>query len=101
LALFLGYFASHLCCGKKAGQRGKIPPINKIRLKKKGQQKLVFHFHHYLMSLLAMVILFATHVQNFLTWGFLTGAFIQGIFYKDFHKIFYWEEDPSISQKIW
>ena len=83
IGIFLGYLVASFLSGKKAGQKG----IFKSLIIKTKQYKL--HLHHWIISLIILIILLIFKYYNNFIYGILIGIFIQGLTYKDFYKIYH------------
>lgn len=69
--------------GKTEGEHGRVRslrfPIGKYTI----------WFHHWFYCSIAVVILYTTKTNYAFVYGFLAGAIVQGLTYKDFHYIFF------------
>lgn len=79
----LGYALARFFSGKKAGHKGKISMIIRLR------RNWVFHFHHWLAAAILINILIFLEYHNQVIVGFLGGVMFQGITYRDFYRIIY------------
>lgn len=78
-----GFVVAKLVSGKKEGEEGLLPSL----IFRVG--RYMIHLHHWLMALVAGIILWILGVENGFVYGFLLGILIQGLQYKDFLKIIY------------
>lgn len=76
--------------GKKAGLIGIMPSL-KIKVRKRRRKNLVFHIHHYMISFSLLLSLLIFNIHSMILFALLVGNFLQGVFYKDFYRIVYWE----------
>ena len=80
IGFIIGFFVVHTFSGKKEGKIG----LFILLLKTKHH---TYHLHHWIVALILLVLLIFLQVTNSFLHGILAGVFIQGLTYKDFHKI--------------
>lgn len=85
----LGYALARFVGGKKAGERGKLPSLT---FRKKNH---IIHLHHWFISFVVIVMLFAVGLYSNTVYGFLTGLVAQGLTYGDFYKVVYKKADTE------
>jgi len=91
LGFIFGYFLTRFVSGGRAGVQGFWKSC-KVKILKREGKYLILHIHHYMASgFLIISLVFLLHFYSGILLGFLLGNFTQGIFYKDFYKILYWE----------
>jgi len=81
IGFVLGFFLAYLFSGKKSGQKGILKPLIIFT------KKYNFHIHHWIISVIILIILIAFKYYDWFFYGILIGIFIQGLTYKDFYKI--------------
>jgi len=80
IGVVVGFFTVSVFSGKKEGRIG----LFILLLKTKHH---TYHLHHWIVALALFVILYLFRINNEFIFGVLIGIFIQGLTYKDFHKI--------------
>jgi len=83
LGLLTGFIVSEIICGRTPGR---TRFLKSLRFKYKGK---IIHIHHWTWCAFGLLILFIAGIQNFFIAGFLMGALIQGITYKDSFQFVY------------
>ncbi len=96
VSLLIGFLTSKYLSGNSTGERGKIGSI-RIPFK-----RWRIHLHHWVYSLALIAIFAATGfhlITPVLTYGFLFGATIQGVYcYEDWHRIVVDRHPPVLEQ---
>ncbi len=86
LGIFVGYFFWKFFAGKKEGDKKERSIIFCI-----GEYS--FHIHHWIFSLVLLVVFFVLDITSSLLFGILIGSIIQGLSYKDRFLFFYKTRD--------
>jgi len=79
IGIIVGFTLFELFSGRKEGKVG----IFILFLKTK---KHAYHIHHWIVSLIILIILLSFSIKIPFLLGFLIGSIIQGWTYKDFYK---------------
>ena len=80
IGMILGLVIFEILSGEKKGRIG----IFILLLKTKHH---TYHLHHWIISLIVLLFLVTINYRNDFVYGFLIGAFIQGVKYHDFYRI--------------
>ena len=80
IGIIVGFLVVHIFSGKKEGEIGLFILLLKT-------EHHTYHLHHWIVALLVLVTLYLLKIDNTIVYGLLIGALIQGLTYKDFHKI--------------
>ncbi len=92
LGIVIGFLIFEIFSGRKQGKIGSFILILETR-------KHFYHLHHWFISLIILIILSAFSVKNNFIDGFLIGAIIQGLTYKDFYKFLIRKKEIKLSKK--
>lgn len=74
----IGFLIASIFAGRKEGSKPRL--ILKT-------ERHDYHFHHWIIALIVLIILFATDYGNSFIYGLVIGIIIQGLTYRDFHEI--------------
>ena len=80
IGFIIGFFIVEILSGKREGKIG----LFILFLKTKHH---TYHLHHWLVALILFALLTILEITNDFVSGILIGVFIQGLTYKDFHKV--------------
>ncbi|MBS3903577.1 MAG: hypothetical protein KGZ30_04380 [Anaplasmataceae bacterium] len=83
VAFSLGYIAANFLAGPETGVPGRIRSI-RFSIK-----NYVVHLHHWFIASTTGVFLFLGEVERLVIYAFLLGIIIQGLTYRDFHRLIY------------
>jgi len=80
IGMILGLVIFEVFSGEKEGRIGTFVLLAKTK-------HHTYHLHHWIISLGILLILVTINYRNYFIYGFLIGAFIQGVKYHDFYRI--------------
>ncbi len=92
LGIVIGFLIFEIFSGRKKGKMGASILILETR-------KHFYHLHHWFISLIILIILIISSVKNNFIYGFLIGAIIQGLTYKDFYKFLIRKREIKLSKR--
>ena len=92
IGMVLGLVIFEILSGEKEGRIG----IFILLMKTKHH---TYHLHHWIISLVVLLILVTLNYHNYFIYGFLIGALIQGIKYHDFYRIIIKQKRKKKSKK--
>ncbi len=92
LGVAIGFLIFEIFSGRRQGKIGASILILETK-------KHFYHLHHWFIALIILIILSAFSVKNNFIYGFLIGAIIQGLTYKDFYKFLIRKNEIKIPKK--
>ena len=81
LGVLVGFFLAEMLSGRREHEQGIIHSIAW------DTKKYNIHIHHWIIALLALLVLVLLDYYNDVVYGLLLGILIQGLTYGDFYKV--------------